>query len=179
MDRKELIDYISGTLKMTISIDHPFVTPVNDDIRKFVGKVIKRIVKSLHKIVSDEADRLGLFTAEIAGDSKVFKIFVADEYDFIKERLMQREVLIYLLNKKPVDSMMKFIRGLEPLGLGDLSVNEYIEGMLNIHCDRNVRDDVDQRYEDGQFSSSRQEEVLFVGSADGNIFDFGEDSDLE
>jgi hypothetical protein len=86
-------------------------------------------------------------------------------------------VFIYLLKNRPSDSMVKYIDDIKPLELGDLSVNEYIEGMLNIHCGRSVRDDVDQRYIDANFSRTRQAQVLLVGSVDGYHLDSGEYDD--
>lgn len=98
-DRVSLINYISEELKIEIKIGLPFSTGIDNKIRKFLGNIISKISLQLYEIIHIEADRLNIFTYEIAYNSKAFKIFIEKEFDFENEKIMQRELFIYLQKK--------------------------------------------------------------------------------
>jgi hypothetical protein len=76
-----------------------FATSVTPNIKKFIGEIIGKIASELYQLINKEACRLNTYTYEIAYKSKAFKIFLTKGFDFIKEKLMQREIALFLLKR--------------------------------------------------------------------------------
>lgn len=163
-DQRGFIQFISDELKVDIKTGLPFSTGVTDKMRKFIGKLIEKFTTQLYDLIRNEAYRLGTATYEIAHNSKAFKIFIAKEFDFRKEKLMQREVSLFLLKNLPEDGLKKYINQLEPLEFGQLHTNQYFESMFNYHNDRSVMDEMEYLYEENKIKHSRVEEVMAIGS---------------
>jgi len=176
-DQKGLIKFISEELKIEIKIGLPFSTGVTENIKKFTGKLIGKLAVQLYEIIRSEAHRVGTATYEIAYDTKAFKIFIAKEFDFKKEKLMQREAALFLIKCLPEDGLKKFIDKIEPLEFGQLQTNKYFESMFNYHKDRAVMDEMEYLYEENKIKHERVEDVMAIGS-DIN-FDFFEYFDEE
>ena len=115
---------------------------------------------------------------EIRYNSKAYKIFTEKEFDFKNEKLMQREVLLFLLKKFPKDELKKFIDSFEPLPFEQYHTNHYIESILNIHKDGSVKDEMLSIYEDERPSKNRLNDILAIGS-DINFEYFGENEEDE
>ncbi len=115
----------------------------------------------MYEIIRSEANRIGIYTYEIAYNSKAFKIFTAKEFDFEKEKLMQRETCIFLMKNLPEEELKKFIDTLEPLEFGQLTTNKYFQSMFNYHNDRQVMDEMEYLYEENNVKHARIEEVWF------------------
>lgn len=177
IDQRGLINFISEELKIEIEVELPFSTGVTPNIKKFIGKIIEKLTTQLYEIVRNEATRIGIYTYEIAYKSKAFKIFTAKEFDFEKEKLMQREVSLFLMKNFPAGELKKFIDTLEPLEFGQLQTNKYFQSMFNYHKDRQVMDEMEYLYEENNIKHARVEEVMVIGS-DIN-FEFFEDFDDE
>lgn len=171
-DQKGLIDFISGELGVNIEIGLPFSTGVSQQMKKFIGNIVGKITTQLYELIRTEASSLGMFTYEIASNSKAFKIFIAKEFDFEKEKLMQREVCLYLLKNGPNDGLKEFVNGLDCLEFGQLYTNKYIESMFNYHKDRDVMDEMEYLYEENNIKFERVAEVTLLGS-DINFDDSG------
>ncbi len=120
------------------------------------------------------------FTNELRYDSKAAKIFYANEkaYNFIDERICQKEVLVYLMNNQNTDNgWIEFIKSIKPLDL-DPGVNiEYIKFLLDIKNDTyGVVDEISQIYEDIGFDKERYEMISLIGD-DRVSFEIAEDDD--
>ena len=152
-------------------------TPRRGQVKSFLGQLIKKITITFYKLIKLETARIGLYTHEIRYNSKAFKIFTEQEFDFKNERLMQREVLLFLLQNFPKDQTSKFINTLTPLSFGQFHTNHYVESILNIHKDTSVKDEMLYLYEEGRPSKDRFQKILVIGS---NInFDYFEDNDKD
>lgn len=128
----------------------------------------------MYELIRKETVRLGIYTHEIRYNSKSYKIFTEQEFEFKNERLMQREVLLHLLKNFPDDELKKFIDTITPLPFEQCHTNHYIESILNIHKDGSVKDEMLYLYEEDRPSKDRLNQILAIGS---NInFDFFEDS---
>ncbi len=176
-DKQKLIQFISEGLKIEIKTELPFSTGVSDRMKEFVGKIISKIATQLYAIIREEANRLGTYTYEIVYNSKAFKIFIAKEFDFKKEKLMQREIALYLIKNFPNDELKKFIDTLEPLEFGQLRTNKYLKSIFNIHEDRAAMDEMEYLYEENGIKHKRVEEIMALGSEIN--FDHFEDFDEE
>ncbi len=163
-DQKRLIAFISEELAIEINIGLPFSSPVTLRIKKFLGKIIEKLATQLFEIVRTEAHRLKTSTYEMAYGTKAFKIFIAKEFDFETEKLMQKEVALFLLKKLPQDRLKEFIDDINPLDFGQLQTNKYFQSMFNCHTDRQVRDEMEYLYEEHDLKYDRVEKISPLGS---------------
>jgi hypothetical protein len=163
-DQHRLIRFISDELNIKIGISLPFSTGVTPQIKSFLGEVIGKIVGQLHDIVQQEASRLNALTYELPYDSKAFKIFNLREFDFVNEKLMQREALLYVLKKFPMDGLKKFIEGIDALPFDNMHTNKYLESIMNFQGDRTVVDEMEHLYEVQKIDEDRKEAVMVLGS---------------
>lgn len=178
-DQEKLVKFIADQLNIEIKIALPFSTEITDDIRAFFGKLIAKIATQLFELVREEAYRLGIATYELAYDSKAFKIFVAKEFDFKKERLMQREVLLYLLKDLPDEGFKEYIDTLKPIPFGQLDTNKYVQSIFNIHRDRDVVDEMEYLYEEHNIKKERVDTVMPIGSDNISFDPIDEDFETE
>jgi hypothetical protein len=177
-DQRGLIQFISEELKIEIKTGLPFSTGITDKMRKFVGKLIEKLTTQLYDIIRGEANRIGTATYEIAYNSKAFKIFIAKEFDFNKERLMQREVCLFLFKNLPEDGLKKYVDQIDPLEFGQLHTNQYFDSMFNYHNDRAVMDEMEYLYEKNKIKYERVEQILAIGSdTNFDLLDYFEDDE--
>lgn len=175
-DQLALISFVSESLGMEIKAGMIFPTEIDKQIRNFLGKIIGKIATQLYRIIQEAKT----FTNELRYDSKAAKIFYANEkaYNFIDERICQKEVLVYLMNNQNTDNgWIEFIKSIKPLDL-DPGVNiEYIKFLLDIKNDTyGVIDEISQIYEDIGFDKERYEMISLIGD-DRVSFEIAEDDD--
>lgn len=175
-DQLALISFVSESLGMEIKTGMIFPTEIDKQIRNFLGKIIGKIATQLYRIIREAKT----FTNELRYDSKAAKIFYANEkaYNFIDERICQKEVLVYLMNNQNTDNgWIEFIKSIKPLDL-DPGVNiEYIKFLLDIKNDTyGVVDEISQIYEDIGFDKERYEMISLIGD-DRVSFEIAEDDD--
>lgn len=176
-DKEKLVEFITSELRVNLTEGPIRVLENTEQVKTFLGRIIKKISISLYELIRKETARLGLFTHEIRYNSKSYKIFIEQEFEFKNEKLMQREVLLYLLKSFPEDQLKKFIDTITPLPFGQCHTNHYIESILNIHKDGSVKDEMLYLYEENRPSKERSNEILAIGS---NInFDYFRDLDEE
>jgi hypothetical protein len=163
-DQRGLVDFISSELAIEITIGLPFSTGVTDNIKSFMGNIIGKISVQLFEIIRKEANGIGTHTYDMPYNSKAFKIFIAKEFSFLKEKLMQREVSLFLLKSLPDDNLKSHLDKLQPLAFGQLQTNKYFESMFNYHKDRQVRDEMEYLYEEHKMKYKRVDEIMVIGS---------------
>ncbi|TKK63933.1 hypothetical protein FC093_23575 [Ilyomonas limi] len=174
-DKEKLVEFIMSELQVKLTEGPINVLENTEQVKSFLGRVIKKISISLYKLIRKETFRLGIFTHEIRYNSKSFKIFMEQEFEFKNERLMQREVLLFLLKKFPNDELNKFIDSITSLPFGQCHTNHYIESILNINKAGSAKDEMLYLYEEDRPSKDRLNEILAIGS---NInFDYFSDTD--
>lgn len=177
-DKEKLVEFITGELKVKLTEAPIRVLENTEQVKRFLGKVIKRISIDLYELIRKETARIGTFTHEIRYNSKSYKIFIEQEFDFKNERLMQREVFLFLLKNFPDDDLKKFIDSITPLPFEQCHTNHYIESILNIHKDGSVKDEMLYLYEEDKPSKGRFDEISAIGS-DVNFDYFSESDDEE
>jgi hypothetical protein len=146
-EQRLFLDFVAKHLKISLPIDEAFAPiPNTDQIRRFVGKVVKKICDELFQIVCRRGKELRIYTAEIRGDSKALKIFCGERLDFIDEKLKKKELLLFLMNPKSQGSHIDLLRSFDALNLDpDLAPN-YIQALLNDTSLQYVEDEVDELY---------------------------------
>jgi hypothetical protein len=176
-DKEKLVQFIASELKVELE---GYPTPLlenTDEIKNFLGKIIKKIAVAFYDLIGEYSAKVGAFTYEIRFKSKSYKIFTEQEFEFKNERLMQREVFLFLLKNFPENHLKKFINSITPLPFEQCHTNHYIESILNIQKDESVKDEMLYLYEEDRPSKNRLNEILAIGS---NInFDYIIDSDEE
>jgi len=129
---KLFLHYIAKHLNLNIpEEDTQFGLPNDDRIRKFIGKVVKKICTSLFNIISVRARELNLYTYEIRHESKAGKVFLGKRLDFIYEDRIRREMLLFLMHPSSTSEHISLIRKYNPLPLDPGLTPGYIKYLIN------------------------------------------------
>lgn len=177
-DKEKLVEFITSELNVELTEMPIRVLENTEQVKSFLGKVIKKISITLYELIRKETARIGTFTHEIRYNSKSYKIFTEQEFDFKNERLMQREVFLFLFKNFPDDKLKKFIDNIDPLPFEQCHTNHYIESILNVHKDGSVKDEMLHLYEEDRPSKDRLDKILAIGS-NINFDHFGEPDEDE
>ncbi|MCY1548248.1 hypothetical protein D9M68_843440 [compost metagenome] len=113
-----------------------------------------------------ETGRLGIFTHEIATYSKSYKIFLAKEFTFEKERHLQKEIIVLLQSGQLDDGMTRFIKSIEPLSLENYTSTSYIRFLMDIRNNSDIVDEMESILEDEPMTKDRLEQVSLIGRDD-------------
>ncbi len=124
-------EYLRKHLHVELPHDDSFMPLYNSDqIRRFIGKVVKKIVVSVFGIVRTQATALNIYTDELRGDSKAIRIFYGDRLDFIDERIKKKELLLFLMHPDSQGSHIHLIRSFDALDFDPAMAPEYIRALL-------------------------------------------------
>lgn len=164
-DRHVLTTYIADELKIEINTEIFSPSQNNDQIKKFIGKLIIKISSELYKIISDRAFELGIFTYELSLESKAFKIFIGQEPDFQKEKLLQKEILLSLINNKKKDKFMEFVKNIKPIKLESYKTSEYVRFLFDFNNKRHMIGELETIYEDTKFDKDRYDAIMTLGQS--------------
>lgn len=141
------LTFISKHLKLIYDFHNPYSVFQNtDQVKRFVGKILKKIAQSIFRIIQKESGRLNIYTDELRGDSKAIKIFYGDKIDFIEDTKRKKEILLFLMNTKKTGNHLDILRSFEPLDLDPALTPLYIKALLNdVHLHM-VAGEVDELY---------------------------------
>lgn len=131
-DKESLLQYLHDHNDVEINDDSTqSQTQNSDEIRDFVGRVVKDITVSIYEIIRSEARRKNLYTYEISSSySKASKILLTDEpIEFQSDEIALIEAFVFLLNTKE-SSLVDFMKELDPLELDPALASEYLKGVL-------------------------------------------------
>lgn len=135
------IDNLSKDKKLFLTFLHKHLgIRVEDDIigtenslqiKKFMGKTVKKIAKGLYKITDKAATSKNLYTYEISdSSSKAAKVVWGDEeIDFESDEIAMMEVLLFLLKTDGLDRI-NLLKELESLPLDPAEDNEYLHFLM-------------------------------------------------
>ena len=161
---KRFIEFLKNELKIEINNDGFIVTPNNDRIRRFIGKLVEKITLQTYEIIDREASRLRIFVSEIRSESKAYKLFMAKQFTFEPERYLQRELFIYLMRSKSDKGFQTFLDSIEPLPFEGYSTNYYVKFLMNFHHHVNLQGELDTIAEDAPLKKDRIEMVNLIGT---------------
>ncbi|MAR72042.1 hypothetical protein [Halomonas sp.] len=169
------LEYIHKHLNINIDDQGPFSYIHNtDQIKRFLGKIVKRISGTLFDIIDNKARGLNIYTYELRSDSKAIKIFwgLGDRLDFLDETQVKRELIMFLLDKKSSGDHLELLRSFGSLDLDADSVPLHIKALLNdIHLPL-VQGEVEQAYDE---ISNVKERFEMLGIMDNEHLSYGED----
>jgi len=157
-EKRALINYIfDEELKIPYSEEMFQITTNEDKIKKFIGKVIGKISNQLYDIICEECSRLNIYTYELEYDSKAAKIFLSKKYNFLDERDLVKELLIYLVNAENESPNMEIIKNIKPLDFDQALTKDYIQCFLNKLKCQEVIDEAESLYQDVENKTERIE----------------------
>lgn len=175
-EKTEFIAFIEKNLNIKISIDGFGATPNNTRIKKFVGKTIGKITNELYKILCLKARELNIHTYEVRAYSKAYKIFLCQDYNFEKENILQRELLLYIINPKIESNFKYYIEEMKVLNFESFHLNFYLTCILDTLESYQVIEELEELYLEVKNKKERIETIQMVAS-DIN-FDFEENEEL-
>ncbi len=151
-DKKALHSFLHKYLNIDITENFPLTVVWNNArIKGFIGRIVKKITKSLYNVVDTAATNKNIYTYEITGsDSKAAKVlWGGDELNFEDEERVAVESFIYLLNTKESD-LINFLKEIKPLDLDPAQDTDYFQLLLPRRSGRSsmILDEVECHYED-------------------------------
>uniref|UniRef100_UPI00404AA4AD hypothetical protein n=1 Tax=Gelidibacter sp. TaxID=2018083 RepID=UPI00404AA4AD len=172
----QLIKFLEESLDIEISVDMLGCTSNDDRIKKFVGKTVGKFCKEYYKIVKDECYRLRIFTYEIPYESKAFKIFMSEKYDFSEEKIVQKEILKYLIQSEIPKGFKDYLNEHSPLELEMYDTNYYLERLISFHKEYSIKGEIEELYTELDNVKERLEHLKPIGNSD---FSFEFDNEEE
>ncbi|WP_419486711.1 hypothetical protein [Chryseobacterium bernardetii] len=163
-DLFRLISFLKSELKVT---EQPGIKPMVENsisVKRFIGKLLKKICSELYKIIQNESRTKNFGTYEILTFSKSYKIFIEQEFTFENEKHLQKELIILLLSGKINNGMINFVKNINPLRFGNYTSNEYIRYLLNIRNNPEIIDEMLTIIEDEPMKKDRFEKVGLIGN---------------
>ena len=165
-EEKALKEFLSNELGIVFKEDWFHALP-NDRIKKFLGKLIGKVTEELYKIVYIEAHKQNIYTYEIRSNSKAYKIFIRKEFDFQKETIFWKELLIFLMNYELNDeSILNFINQIQPLDFDIGLTQEYLMSFQSVLKRLEHLDEIDFLFD--EMPSNERKERLEILDAIGN-----------
>lgn len=156
--------FLEKHLKISIVDEQLWPTPNSPRIKKFIGKTCGKIASEMYEVVKAEAGRLGLYTYELRNPSKAAKIFLSNEYDFLKEDVLWRELLVFLVRSERTVGHVGFLRSLPPLAFDPENEVEYLQCFTSTEKMLDVVDELDQLYADLADKGTRLNEIGIIGN---------------
>jgi hypothetical protein len=141
-----------------------FVTENSPRIRKFLGKIVGKISGELYDVIRQEAARRNLYTYELRTDSKAAKIFLRKEYDFTKEDVLWRELLVFFVNSQETSGHLGFMKRLEPLEFDPGLDTDYLQCIASDEKKLQNIDELEYLYEGIDKPGERLKAISAIGN---------------
>ena len=156
-EKKALQNFITKEIGIDFSKDSMMiVTPVGKEIKQLLGNTIGKIASEIYSIIKQEAHRLNISTEEIRVDSKAYKIFMRQEYDFLSESRLWKEILIYAINSNE-NGLIDLLKEQKSIAFDNGSMNDYFECFSSSIKQLKFLDELDYFYEDELEASEKKE----------------------
>ncbi len=155
-EKKALQNFITKEIGIDFSKDSMMiVTPVGKEIKQLLGNTIGKIASQIYSIIKQETQRLNIYTEEIRTDSKAYKIFIRQEYDFLSENRLWKEILIYAINSNEKNGLIDLLKQQKSVAFDNGSMNDYFQCFSSPIKQLEFLDELDYFYED-EFESSEK-----------------------
>lgn len=176
-EKQAIIFFIKKYLKIEINNEFLYSTQNNEQIKKFVGKCIGKIVNYLYDKVQEYSNAEGVFTYEVRIDTKAYKIFIRKEYDFIHENVLWKEVLIYLLHNGS-NKYLELYKTMPPLDFDDADLVCLVNTFKNDILKLEYADMLDTLYDEIENKKERIDFLDIIGN-DGIVLEEDDEFDDE
>jgi hypothetical protein len=146
-EKVQFLEFIQKHLCIEFDISNEFIFIENTDrIRKFIGKIVKKITDSSFSVIRTRAFDLNIYTDEIRSDSKAFKVFYGNRLDFIDEKLVKKEMLLYLMHPNTCGDRIDMLRSFDCLELEPDLAPQYIKAVLSGAHPPYLLEEVEEQY---------------------------------
>lgn len=164
-EKKLFVNFINKHLDVIINNDLIIVTPNDKRFKRFIGKIVGKITSSLYQILREEAYRLNLYTNEIRTYSKAYKIFLENNFTFENERILQKEILVFLIQNKDKTGFKKHIElNLPPIEFMNGSENYYAKGLFDLTKCSEYMEELEARYDELEDKKNRFAAIDVIGN---------------
>lgn len=147
-EREALIAFLEKHLSVKIDNESFFVTHNDKRFKAFIGRVLKKICLPLYELIRKEARRLNLYTYKIRYGSKASKIFQFEDFDFIKEDILTKELLLYFVAAKKQGANSELMRESDALPFDPALEGEYIQALSSDEKKLSILEELKHLYED-------------------------------
>ena len=162
----QLIKFLEESLDIKISVEMIGCTSNDERIKKYIGKTVGKFCKEYYRIVKDECYRLRIFTYEIPYESKAFKIFMSEKYDFSEEKIVQKEILKYLIQSEIPENLKEYLQEQPPLELEMYDTNYYLNRLISFHKEYSIKGEIEELYTEVENVKERFEHLKPIGNSD-------------
>lgn len=146
---KNFIDFLNKyTDNIIINDTNKEITKNNSDIKLFIGETIGIIVNQCYFIIQEEAKKQNIFIYEIRSDSKSYKIFIKKEFNFLNEKIIIMELLLFILQNKSNIKFLKLFNDIKSLHLDDTLMEQYMKALVSNELDDSIYDEVESLQEE-------------------------------
>lgn len=163
-----LVNLIVKHLKLDVDLNNEFFPLLNSDqIKKFIGKTVRKITNQLFSIIQSEARKANIYTTEQRGDSKAIKVFLgfpSERLDFIDETIKKKEMLHFLMSENAKGSHTEALKYVEPLDFDTSEVPNLMKSLLDDNEFVLNADAVDFYYEEVENVKERLEFMSVMDS---------------
>ena len=149
---------------------------ISNDVKELLGRVIGGLSKKYYRLVYKGGAKNQTYAYELRSGSKAEKIFLSNypqnslQRQKMDERVVLKELLVYIRNSKDSNSFTRFLDGIEPLELDIGLLNEYICEICKGAVPQFLINEVEDLYRENGYSAERMELVDVIGNTD-IIFD--------
>ena len=159
------MSFFEDGLSISIGTEMKNCTEIDRTFKRFLGKVVGKITSQIYEIIRDESHSNNTFTYEIALESKAFKIFIQKSYDFFPERMMQKELFLYLSRSSLDEKSNKILDLMPPLPFGSYVFNDYVRAMMDVNYHGGILGEFESIAEDEGYKTPRIDLVSLLGSS--------------
>jgi len=174
-EKRSFILFLKKYLKLDVDIDDEFQPLYNtNQIRRFIGKVVKKISDNVFDTIKKRAGELNIYTDELRGDSKAIKVFYGDRLDFIDEELKKKEFILFLMNPGVTNKYVELLRSQAVLDMDVAMAPSYVKALLNDADLPYVEGAVDEAYTE---LDNAKERLQFLEVMDSEYLAYDDEDD--
>lgn len=167
-ERYIFIEYIKKGLSKNIETQDIFISPVDEQTKRFLGRVIGALAKLYYELIHNQSEKLNIYTYELNSCSKSMKIFQNDcnernlRQQFIDEQIAYKELIIFLMNTTKSSGFYKFIKEIPPLDIDIPLVQDYLYEIIKGDVPQALIDEIDFLYseQNDEFDLKERLEML-------------------
>ena len=179
-DKEMFYGFLNKYLDLNLETkDEIFAIENTPQIKRFIGRTVKKITKNLYALVNEYAQVKNLYTYEISGSgSKAAKVLWGDDtLDFEDSDRIKIESLIFLMGLNDT-GLIKFIKAIQPLDLDPAMDTDHLQNLLknNPYRISQIQDEIECLYEGVEDRKDRIEKIDFI--RDPGIY-FSESDEIE
>lgn len=164
-EKRALLEWLEKHLNIDVSDNPPFQVVRNEwKVKKFVGKVVGKILDSLYAVIDDAARSKNIYTYEIRYFSKAYKLLYGKEYHFESDDILWKELLVFLLNTDQESQWLDYIRSIEPLDFDPGLISEYLQSLGSDIKKIEITEELESLYEDVENKGERIQRVGLIGN---------------